>query len=116
MTFISSLFHSGLFRKHIFVVSQVHRKPGSIAQNVNFYAKHVNIANWQKFTVSAQNQTAEDLLKDLHKNKLWFYTQWLLFVTKSSNWGPKINKTEIRNFKVKKLMQSFYRCQNLVWC
>jgi len=59
---MSSLFHSGLF--HIFVVSQVHRKPGSIAQNVNFYAKHV-IANWQKFTVSAQNQTAEGLLKKI---------------------------------------------------
>ena len=61
----------------------------------------------QKFTVSAQNQTAEDLLKDLHKNKLWFYTQWLLFVTKSSNWGPKINKTEIRNFKVKNWCKVF---------
>ena len=25
---------------------------------------------------------------------------WLLIVTKSSNWGTKINKTEIRNLKI----------------
>ena len=36
---------------------------------VNFYAKNV-IANLPKLTVSAQNQTTEGLLKNLHRNKL----------------------------------------------
>ena len=45
------------------------RKTGSIAQNVNFYTKHV-IANLPKFTVSGQNQTTEGLLKNLHTYKL----------------------------------------------
>ena len=47
------------------------RKPGSFAQNVNSYAKHI-IANWPKLTVSAQKQTTEGLIKNLQTNKLWF--------------------------------------------
>ena len=57
--------------------------------NVNSYAKH---ANWPKLTVSAQKQTTEGLFK----NYDFVALNWLLLVTKSSNWGTKINKTEIR--------------------
>jgi len=39
------------------------RKTGSILQNVNLFATRV-VANWSKFTVSAQNQLIEGLLKN----------------------------------------------------
>ena len=69
-------------------------KTESIEQNVNFYAKNV-IANQQKLSVSAQNQ---GLLKKWHTNKWWLCCSRL--VTKSLNWGIKMNKTEIRNLKI----------------
>ena len=67
----------------------------------NFFATRV-VANWPKFTVSAQNQLIKGLLKNLHANKLWScYSKLLSFsYIKSSNWGTKINKTEIRIWKL----------------
>ncbi len=68
------------------------RKTGSIAQNVNFYAKHV-IANWPKLTVS-EKLTTEGSFKNLHRNKLWFC--WSQLVTFSyTNGGTKIIKQKL---------------------
>ena len=62
-----------------------------------------------KSTVSAQNQTAKGLFKNSLTNKLYAALNWLLLVKKSSHWGIKIIKTEI-----KMLMHSFHRYLNPV--
>jgi len=64
------------FWRKYFVCDLLHMKRNKFyvicaKPEVNFYAKHV-IANLPKLTVSAQNQTTEGLLKNLHRNKLWF--------------------------------------------
>ena len=62
-----------------------------------------------KSTVSAQNQTTKGLFKNSLTNKLYAALNWLLLVKKSSHWGIKIIKTEI-----KMLMHSFHRYLNPV--
>ena len=70
------------------------RKTGSI-----FYAKHVNIANWPKLTVS-EKLTTEGSFKNLHRNKLWFCCSQLVTFS-YTNGGTKIIKQKLEIWKLK---------------
>ena len=80
-----------------------------------FSAKHV-IANWPNLTVAAQNPTTDDLLKKWTCKYIMILLNWFLLVTKSSNWGIKINKTEIKNLKIENWWIVYIYVWIFVWC
>ena len=92
------------------------------AQNVNLYAKHVIAC---KLTKIDGFSTESNIWRFIPK----FYIQmsndsaalnWILLVTKSSNWETNINKTEIRNLKIQNSSTVFidvwiFVCRCLTW-
>ena len=57
--------------------------------------------------VSAQNQTTEGLLKNLHAKKIMIILIWILLVTKISNWRTKTDKKKL---KIENWCIDFFRC------
>ena len=72
-----------------------------------------------KISVSEQNQTTEDLFKNLPTQISYDFAalNWLLLVTKSSNWGTTIKKTEIGKLKIENwCIIVFIDVRIVVWC
>ena len=83
------------------------------AINFRVFAQFLDKICYCKLTVSAQNQTTEGFVKQLHTNKVRFCCSLLVtFSYKIFKLRDKNNKTEIKIEKLK-INAQFFKCLNL---